>query len=147
MLNDVLNKINVSTRIIILFLITLSLLISDSIYFIMLSLIFLIMLVIITEKSVKLYINLIKNVKYLLLFIIVTYIIVVGSVSTIFIFSCKVILIILFIGHFFASINFSKLVSGIKSLIKPLDKIFNSNKKTPPVKQSLQRQNQFPFML
>jgi hypothetical protein len=80
MQNNVFDKINVSTQIIVLFLTILSLLMAKSLYYILFLTILLTILFIITNKSVKYYIETLKNVKFLLLFSLIAYIIILGNI-------------------------------------------------------------------
>lgn len=123
MQNSIFNKVNVSTRILALILLSLSILVAKSIYLMIFFLIFLIILVILTNKSVKFYIDSIKKVKFWLLFIFLTYIIVFRNILDSCIFIYKVILIIFIFKQFSLTVNFESLSNGIRTLLKPLRKL------------------------
>lgn len=120
MQNNVFNKINVSTRILILLLLSSSILIANSIYLMLFMSIFFIILFILTNKSVKSYMKLLKNIKFLLLFIFITYIIIFRNVLNGLFFTYKIILIILYVKQFTLTVNFQNLNNGINSLLKPM---------------------------
>lgn len=127
MQNNIFSKINVSTRILILLLLSLSIFIANSIYLIIFMSILSIILLILTNKSVKLYIFFLENVKTWLLFIFIAYIIIFRNVLNSFIFIYKLMLIILIVKQFSLTVNFQSLTSGVKTLLKPLNK-FNLDK-------------------
>lgn len=130
MQNNVFKKINVSTRILMLMLLSLCILIANSIYFMLFLLIFIIILLILTDKNVKFYINAIKNVKFWLLFIFITYIIIFRNILDSFVFIYKVLLIVLIVKQFMLTVNFQNLTNGIMTLLKPLCKFLNLEKVT-----------------
>lgn len=123
MQNNICEKINVSTRILVMILLSLSILIANSIYLIVFLTILVLILLILTNKSVKFYIDLIKNSKFWLLFIFIAYIIVFRNILNFFTFIYKIILIILIVKQFSLTVNFQKLSSGIKTLLKPFNKL------------------------
>lgn len=114
------SKINISTLILIIILLSVIILIANSIYLILILSILLIILSLLTNKSVKSYIHLVKNIKFLLLFIFVAYIIVfrniLGGLALIY----KIILIALYVKQITLNINFQNLNNGIKTLLRPL---------------------------
>lgn len=118
MQNSIFNKINVSTRILILIILVLSLLIANSIYFILFFSTLVLVLLILTNKSVKFYLDSIKNFKLWLLFSFIAYIIIVGNVLYSVRFIYKVILIILLLTQFSLTITFQSLTNGIKTLLR-----------------------------
>jgi len=128
MQNNIFSKINVLHRIIILLLLIVSIFVTNSLYLIIAFSIFVMIVAILTNKSVKFYIHLIKNVKLWLLFIFITYIIVFRSILGAFAFLYKVILVILIIKQFSLTVNFNSLASAIKTVFKPVKKIFNIDK-------------------
>ena len=128
MQNNIFSKINVLDRIIILLLLIVSIFVTNSIYLIIAFSIFVMIVAILTNKSVKFYIHLIKNVKLWLLFIFITYIIIFRSILGAFAFLYKVILVILIIKQFSLTVNFNSLASAIKTVFKPVKKIFNIDK-------------------
>ena len=118
MQNNIFSKVNVSTRILILMLISLIILVANSMYLLIFMSIFFVIFLILTNKSVKFYIDSIKNVNIWLLFIFITYIIIFRNVLNSIVFIYKIILIVLYVKQFSLTVNFSKLVSGIKTLFK-----------------------------
>jgi len=125
MQNNIFNKINIATKLLVLIFIILSIIIAKSVYFLIVSLIFLCILLLLSNKSVKYYINFINSLKFWLLFIFIAYIIVTRDIVYSFICLYKVLLIILFIKQFGLNKNFQKLSRGIKTLLKPLNKLIN----------------------
>ena len=120
MQNSIINRINVSTRILILLICSLIILLANSIYLISFMSILFILLLLLTNKNVKFYINLVKKIITLLLFIFIAYIIYSRDILFSFVFTYKALLIILYIKQFSLSVNFYKLTSGIKTLFNPL---------------------------
>ena len=120
MQNNVINRVNVSTRILILIICSLIILLANSIYLISFMSIFFIVLLLLTNENVKFYINLIKKIITLLLFIFIAYIIYSRDILYSLIFIYKIILIILYIKQFSLTVNFYKLISGIKTLFNSL---------------------------
>lgn len=120
MQNSFLNKINVSVRLLCLILIIICIFLVKSAYlFIFFTLLFTI-LFILTDKSVKFYVESLKSLKILLLIIYIAYIIIFRNIPTFFVFVCKTVLSILFIKQFDLLMTFEKLNNGIKTLLKPI---------------------------
>ena len=128
MQNSIFNKVNVSDRIIILLLLIISIFITNSLYLLAFFSVFSIILIIITNKSVKFYIDLIKNVKFWLLFIFIAYIIIFRNILGVFVFLYKIILIILYVKQFSFTVNFNNLTSAVKTLCKPVKNIYDIDK-------------------
>lgn len=120
MQNNIFNRINVSSRILILFILMFSLMLTNSICLILMFSIFVLILLILNDKSVKCYIYLLKNIKFLLLFIFIAYIIMVGNIFSAILFLYKIVLLILLIKTFLNGVNFQTLTNGIKTILKPL---------------------------
>lgn len=120
MQNNIFNSINVSSRILILFILMFSLMLTNSICLILMFSIFVLILLILNDKSVKCYIYLLKNIKFLLLFIFIAYIIMVGNIFSAILFLYKIVLLILLIKTFLNGVNFQTLTNGIKTILKPL---------------------------
>jgi len=112
--------INVSIRILILFLLSICILVAKSVYLIIFMSILFIILFILTGKSVNNYTHLLKNLKFWLLFLFVIYIIIFRNILGSFIFLYKLILIICIVKQFTLTVKFSMLNNGIKTLLKPL---------------------------
>ena len=121
MQNNIFNSINVSSRLLILFILMFSLMLTDSICFILMFSIFVLILLILNDKSVKCYIYLLKNIKFLLLFIFIAYIIMVGNVFSAILVLYKIVLLILLIKTFLNGVNFQTLTNGIKTILKPFE--------------------------
>lgn len=120
MQNSVINKVNVATRILILQICSLIILLANSIYLIGFMSILFIVLLLLTNKNVKFYTNLIKKIITLLLFIFIAYIIYSRNILSSFVFIYKIILVILYIKQFSLTVNFNKFTSGIKTLFNSL---------------------------
>ena len=127
MQDNILNKINISTRILILMFCCLILLIVKSIYLVYFMIILVIVLMILSNKSVKEYINIIKNTQSWLIFILVVYIIFSRNIIGTFYLLLRLELIVLYISVFILTINFQKLTIGIKTIFSSL-KIINMEK-------------------
>lgn len=122
MQNSFINKINVSTRIIMMILIGLSVLVAKSIYLITFLSILCIIFIMLTKKSVKYYIHLLKNIKFLLLFLYIAYIIFFRNIIGSFLFIYKVLLIIFFVVQLSQSINLENLINGVNTITKVFTK-------------------------
>ncbi len=120
------DNILTSSKIIMLFLIIVTLLITKSPYLILFFTILEIIILILIDKNVNNYVQFIKNNVFWLLFILIIYIIIYRDIILSFIFMYKLLLSIILIECFILTINFQKLHSGIYRLIKPL-KIFKLN--------------------
>ena len=128
MQNDIFKEVNVSSRIISLFFIIISLIIAKSLYYIIFVAILFAILFLLTNKSVKYYQEAIISVKFWLLFSLITYIIVMGSVLYSFVFTLKIMLIVLYIEQFFLTIKFEDLATGINTIIYLISKKIESTK-------------------
>lgn len=117
MQNNIFSKVNVSTRLIVLLLLILSVLIAKSVYLLIFLTILCSIFIILTKKSVKFYIDTIKNVKFWLLFIFIAYIIICRNVLVSLGFVYKTILIILIVKQFCMTVNFCTLTNGIMTLL------------------------------
>ena len=120
MQNKFINKINVSSKIIMLFLMVLIISIAKSIYLLTFITILLLIFILLTNKNVKFYIETFKNSFLILLFAFSTYIIVTKDIVGSFVFLYKIILVILFIKQFLIIVKFQELVNGINTILKPL---------------------------
>lgn len=121
------NSINTSVKLIIILLLFVSIIISKSFYLLVCFFIYFIFLLILTDKSVKPYINLIKNLKFVLLFVFLIYIIIIDNIGNSIILVYKIILILLYIRLFTINIYINDMLDGIVSLFKPIDKLINTN--------------------
>ena len=121
MQNNIFNKINVSSRLLILLLLIFSLMLTSSLYFILMFTTFILILLMLNKKSVKYYLQLVKNLKFFLLFIFITYIIIVGNIFNTLLVFYKIVLVVLLIDLFVSTIKFQTLTNGVKTLLKPLE--------------------------
>lgn len=117
MQNNIFSKVNVSTRIIVLLLLILSIFIAKSIYLLIFLTLLCSLIIILTNKSVKFYIDSIKNVKFLLLFIFIAYIIICRNALSLLAFIYKTILVILIVKQFCMTVNFCTLTNGVMTLL------------------------------
>lgn len=127
MQSNAFDKVNVSTRMLILLMIVLGILIAKSIYLIILLTLLFVFVFLLTNKSVKFYIDLIKNVKLWLLFVFIAYIIIFRNVVHSFIFTYKILLVLLYVIQFNLTTTFSDKTNAIKTLIKPMNKVFDTD--------------------
>jgi len=117
MQNNIFSNINISTRIIVLLLLIFSIFIAKSIYLLIFLTLLCVILMMLTKKSVKFYIDSIKNVKFWLLFIFIAYIIICRNVLVSLGFIYKVILSVLIVKQFCISVNFCTLTNGFMTLL------------------------------
>ena len=116
------NGINVSSRIMCTLLLCLSIFFANSIYLIIFLSILCLIFIILTDKSVKEYIYLIKKFKFWLLFIFITYIMFFRNILNSLILCYKFILILFTLKQFSLTVNFESLNDGINSLLKRIIK-------------------------
>ena len=128
MQNSIFSKVNVSARIIVLLFLVLSIFIAKSIYLLIFLTLLCSIFMILTNKSVKFYIDSIKNVKFWLLFIFIAYIIICRNILVSFVFIYKVILIIVVVKQFCMTVNFYTLTNGIMTLLNFVGVKFQSDK-------------------
>lgn len=121
MQNNIVNQINSSTRILILLICCLITIIAKSIFLLIFISLFLIILMVLTEKSVKFYLNFVKEFNLLLLFIFIAYIILFGGIYNSFIAVYKAVLVIFFIRQFILTMNFQKFSNGMMTIINPIE--------------------------
>lgn len=117
MQNNIITKVNVSTRLTVLLLLVLSIFIAKSVYLLIFLTLLCVILILLTKKSVKFYIDSIKNVKYWLLFIFIAYIIICRNILVSFVFMYKVMLVILNVKQFSMTVNFCTLTDGVMTLL------------------------------
>lgn len=124
-------NIPVCVRIIIVFLMILTLFIAKSIFLILMITVLILIIIILMNKSVKIYIKMFIKLLLYLLFIVVAYIIISRNVNGILILIYKLALILCLIKCFVLSVNFSTLNNGIYSLLIPFNKfkIFRNSEK------------------
>lgn len=127
MQNKFYNDINVSTRIVLALILSLSMFIAKSIYLIIFLSILCYILILLSEKSVKHYLKLLKKLKFLLLFIFIAYIIIFRNITNSILFLYKLILVLFIIKQLSLTVNFENLNNGIKTLLKPIIKKNNDN--------------------
>ena len=116
MQNNIFSKVNVFTRLLVLLLLILSIFIAKSVYLLIFLTLLCVLLILLTKKSVKFYIDSIKNVKFWLLFIFIAYIIICRNILVSFVFTYKVVLVILIVKQFYMTVNFYTLTDGIMTL-------------------------------
>lgn len=121
MQNNIVNQINSSTRILILLICCLITIIAKSIFLLIFISLFLIILMVLTEKSVKFYLNFVNEFNLLLLFIFIAYIILFGGIYNSFIAVYKAVLVIFFIRQFILTMNFQKFSNGMMTIINPIE--------------------------
>lgn len=126
--NKFINKINASSLIISLLFLIFIIFIASSVYLLSFITVLLLVLIILTNQSVKFYVELIKNIFLILLFTFIAYIIVTRNIIGSFIFLYKVILTSIYIKQFLLIIKFQELVNGINTILKPLSNKLNINK-------------------
>ena len=122
MQNKIYNNVNVSTRILVTLLLILSILVANSIYLIIFLSILCLVFIMLTEKSVKNYLDLLKKLKILLLFIFIAYIIVFRNIFEAILFIYKIVLIIFVNKQLSLTLNFESLNNGINTLISLVTK-------------------------
>ena len=110
-------EINVSVRLLVLILIVISIIIAKSLYYLIFVSILFAILFLLTNKSVKSYKETILNVRMLLLFSLIAYIIVMRNVIGTVLFTYKILLILLYIKQFSFTIRFEELCNAIKTLL------------------------------
>lgn len=128
MSNNFMKEISPSVRIISSILLTLSLLLANSIYLIIFITILTVILILLKEDKVNTYVNLLKKCIILLLIILVAYIIVFGeyNIFNAVIFLFKIIIILILIKIFILELEFRDLHHGIYGILIPI-KIFGIN--------------------
>lgn len=117
MQNNFIEKINVSVRIVLLFILVISIFMAKSIFLILFITILTLIILILSNQSVKLCIETLKNNLVRLLFFSLMYIIIFRNIYSSMIFVYKFILIILILKCFVVHINFNKLSNGIYSFL------------------------------
>ena len=120
MQNKVFNNVNVSTRIIITLLLSLSILIANSVYLMIFLSILCLFMIILTDKSVKQYIYFIKKLKFWLLFIFIAYIIISRNIIDSLLFLYKLTLVICLLRQLSLTVNFESLNDGVNTLLKKI---------------------------
>lgn len=117
MLNNFLKNFPVSLGIIITFILTIIIFISQSIYLIIFLTLLILIINLLTGKSVKSYTKFIKLDISLLFLAIIIYIIIVGIKVEILLYIYKFLLLIALLNAFFLSIDFCRLDTGIFTLL------------------------------
>ena len=130
MQQKLINKLNVSSKILILFLILCTLLVSKSIFLIMFITVLIIFILVLSEKNVKLYVDTLKESIFWLFFFGIVYIIIFRDILGLIVFLYKMMIIIVLIVNFMESLSLDKLADGIYSLIEPLIIVFPNLKQT-----------------
>jgi len=123
MQNNIISKISPTVRISCLFILSISLFMAKSIFLILFITTLTSILLLITGKKVNLYVNIIKKVAILLLFLLIAYIIMFeNNIFNWLVFTYKLIIITLLFAVFSFNINFSQLHQAIYGCLKPLEK-------------------------
>lgn len=125
--NSILDKFNVSIKIIVLIITLTSISISKSVYILLFFSFLLLFLTLLSSISVNKYVELIKNIILILLFILIIYIIIFRNILYAFLFIYKAVLVVLYVKHFNLSVNIQKKLNGVFTILKPLNKFININ--------------------
>lgn len=125
MQNNAISKISPIVRILVLFILIISLLIAKSIFLILFITNFTLILAILTGKKVNFYVNMFKKFFWLLLFFLTLYIIIFKQVDILLMILLlfKFIIIFILISIFFVFIDFNSLHQSIYVLIYPFKKL------------------------
>ncbi|MBQ2947152.1 MAG: hypothetical protein IJE04_04820 [Bacilli bacterium] len=124
MQNNIINRISPTVRIICLFILSISLFMAKSIFLILFITTLTLILMLITEKKVNIYVNMIKKIAILLLFFLIVYIIMFEyNTFNWLIFIYKLIIIILLFVAFYLNTSFEQLHQAIYGCLRPLEKM------------------------
>lgn len=123
MSNKYLDKITNSSKIIILFVITLIIIFAKSIFLFLFILTLTIIIAFLSLKSVKEFVNILKKVFLLLLFFILMYIMIYRNALDTLIFGYKMLNVFIIIGIFISIMDLKSLHEGLYTLLKPLKKL------------------------
>lgn len=125
MLNKFFDEISPSVRMISLFLLTICLILANSIYLIFFITILTIILILIRNEKVNIYVNTLKKSVILLLIILVGYIIIFEeyNIFSIILLFYKFVVILLLIKSFILEITFMEIHEGIYGILLPLEKL------------------------
>ena len=126
MRNNIIKTITPSVRILILILLILTLFLSNSKLLTLFVTVLTFLILILSNRTLNLYIQSIKKSTIWLIFSFAVYIIIYGSIIGSIVFLYKLILTIILIKCFILSTSFNELNSGIYKLLSPLKK-FNLN--------------------
>lgn len=121
MQNNFISRITGSIRLVILLFLILIIIIAKSKYLLMFLTTLTIILMILTKKSVNVYIKSIKKIVFLLLFVLFICIIVYDNIGIFYLISYKILLILFIIKICYLNFSFFDLHSAIYTLIKPLN--------------------------
>ena len=116
-LNEITNKLNVSSRIKIIIIISLILMISHSLFLTLSMIVLVVMILTLYNKNVKYYINTLKNICIWLILIQLIYIIISESIVDSFIFIFKFILVLLLLNNLILTTTFGKIHSGLEKCL------------------------------
>ncbi|MBQ9072574.1 MAG: hypothetical protein IJY25_05410 [Bacilli bacterium] len=122
MLQKLMNNSPVSVRILILFFLICTLLIAKSIFLILFVTIFTIIVMVLSDRNVKLYVEALKKSLFWLLFLIIIYIIIFSDVLGSLYFIYKLILIIILLLNFASGVSLNMMSDGIYTIMYPLNK-------------------------
>ena len=124
MQNNIISKISPTPRIICLFILSISLFIAKSIFLILCITTLTLIFMIITEKKVNIYVNIIKKISILLLFLLIVYIIMFEyNIFNWLFFIYKLIIITFLFTIFYINTGFNQLHQSIYGCLKPLEKM------------------------
>ena len=124
MQNNIINRISPTVRIICLVILSISLFMAKSIFLILFITTLTLILMLITQKKVNIYVNMIKKIAILLLFFLIVYIIMFEyNTFNWLIFIYKLIIITLLFGVFYLNTSFEQLHQAIYGCLRPLEKM------------------------
>lgn len=124
MQNNIISKISPLSRIICLFILSVSMFMAKSIFLILFITTLTLILMIITRKKVNVYVNIIEKISLLLLFFLITYIIMFEcSIFDYLIFIYKLVTVTFLFIIFYLNTTFDQLHQSIYGCLKPLEKI------------------------
>lgn len=124
MQNNIIKKISPTVRIICLFILCISLFMAKSIFLILFITTLTLILIIITGKKVNAYVNIIKKVEILLLFLLIVYIIMFEyNIFNWLIFAFKLIIVTLLFAVFYFNTGFNQLHQAIYGCLRILEKM------------------------
>ena len=124
MQNNIISKISPTPRIICLFILSISLFIAKSIFLILCITTLTLIFMIITEKKVNIYVNIIKKISILLLFLLIVYIIMFEyNIFNWLFFIYKLIIVTFLFTIFYINTGFNQLHQSIYGCLKPLEKM------------------------
>lgn len=123
------SNVSATSKLISLFFIILILFMAKSLFLISFITILGIISIVLSDKNVKLYVDVLKRSLFVLLFFSVIYIIFFRDIVGLFLFIYKLVIIIVFLKSFKLSVNFVELANAFYTILKPFKIIGNLEKK------------------